>query len=153
MKFGLTRWNQPPTTKWGPFEEIARMQERMNQLFGDMNLGSEMIDMDTLSPLVDIEEKDNQLIVTTDLPGVDKKDVNIDIKDDKLWISANTHKESEEDKEGYYRRERAYSRFARAFSLPAHVTEEGSSAKLENGVLTISLPKSEIEGKQRILIE
>lgn len=151
MKLGLTRWNQPSMAKWGPFEEMARMQERMNQLFS--NMGSEMIDIDTLSPLVDIKEEDNKIVVKTDLPGVEKKDVNIDIRDDKLWISANTHKESEEEKEGYFMRERTHNRFARAFNLPAAVTQEGASAKLEDGVLTITMPKSEIEEKHKIMIE
>ncbi|WP_406659948.1 Hsp20/alpha crystallin family protein [Methanolobus sp. ZRKC3] len=153
MRFGLTRWNQPAVSKWGPFEEMSRMQERMNQLFSSMGTGSEMMDMDTLSPLVDIKEEEDKVVVTTDLPGVDKKDINIDIRDDKLWISANTHKESEEKEEGYYMRERTYSRFARAFNLPTAVTEEGANAKLEDGVLTITMPKSHIEEKHKIMIE
>ncbi len=153
MKFGLNRWNHPSTTKWGPFEEMARMQERMNQLFSNMNMGSEMMDIDTLSPLVDIKEEDDKVVVTTDLPGVEKKDVNIDIRDDKLWINADTHKESEEKKEGYFMQERTYNRFARAFDLPAAVTEEGANARLEDGVLTITMPKSQIEDKRRIMIE
>jgi HSP20 family protein len=75
---------------------MKHTQEHLNSLFGDRESMPEMMDIDTLSPLVDIKDNDDNIVVTTDLPGVDKKDVNIDIRDNKVWISANTHKESEE---------------------------------------------------------
>ncbi len=153
MKFGLTPWRSTSVSSWDPFDEMRRMQERLNRLFGEEGTRSELMDIDTLTPLVDIKEKDNNIIVTTDLPGVDKKDIDIDIRDNKVWISANTHKESEEEKEGYLMKERTYSRFARAFNLPSAVKEDEANAKLEDGVLTITLPKSEIEEKHRIMIE
>lgn len=153
MKFGLTPWSPASVSSWDPFEEMRHMQGRLNRLFGEGGTKSEMIDIDTLSPLVDIKEKDDNIVVTTDLPGVDKKDINIDIRDNRVWISANTHKESEDEKEGYLMRERTYSRFSRAFSLPSAVNEDAASAKLEDGVLTITLPKAEIEDKHRIMIE
>ncbi len=152
MRFGLTPWSPSSTTRWDPFDDMKRMQERLNRLFGEEER-SDMMDIDTMSPLVDIKEKDDNIVVTTDLPGVDKKDVDIDIRDNKIWISANTHKEAEEEKEGYLMKERTYSRFARAFNLPSAVNEEEAKAKLEDGVLTITLPKSEIEEKHRIMIE
>ncbi|WP_094226793.1 Hsp20/alpha crystallin family protein [Methanolobus psychrotolerans] len=153
MKFGLTPWRPASVSSWDPFEEMRHMQGRLNRLFGEGETKSEMIDIDTLSPLIDIKEKDDNIVVTTDLPGVDKKDINIDIRDNRVWISANTHKESEDEKEGYLMRERTYSRFSRAFSLPSAVNEDAASAKLEDGVLTITLPKAEIEDKHRIMIE
>ncbi|MDI3540030.1 MAG: hypothetical protein PWQ52_1153, partial [Methanolobus sp.] len=104
-------------------------------------------------PLADIKEKENNIIITTDLPGIDKKDVNIDIKGNRLWISANARREREEENEGYLMKERSFKRFARSFSLPALVTEQGSTAKMEDGVLTITLPKAEEEEKHRIMIE
>ncbi|MDG6242876.1 MAG: Hsp20/alpha crystallin family protein [Methanolobus sp.] len=153
MKFGLTPWRTSGISGLDPLDEMKRMHDRLNRFFSEEGKRSEMMDIDTLSPLVDIKEKDNNIIVTTDLPGIDKKDVNIDIKDNMVWISANTHKESEEEKEGYLMRERSYNRFARAFNLPAAVREGDASAKLEDGVLTITLPKAEIEEKHRIMIE
>ncbi len=152
MRFGLTPWRPSVASRWDPFDDMKRMQERLNSMFGEEGR-AKMMDTDTLSPLVDIKEKDNDIVVTTDIPGVDKKDVDIDIRDNTVWISANTHKESEEEKEGYLMRERTYSRFARAFSLPSAVKEDEASAKLEDGVLTITMPKAEIEEKRRIMIE
>ena len=154
MKFGLTPWSPSMALRIDPFDEMRRMQDRFDRLFGEEGTRSELMDIDTLSPLVDIKEKDNDIIVTTDLPGVDKKDVSIDVRDGKVWINANTHEESEEEKEGYLMRERTYSKFARAFSLPSAVNEDEANAKLEDGVLTITMPKAEIEEKgKKIMIE
>ncbi|WP_340819263.1 Hsp20/alpha crystallin family protein [Methanolobus sp. WCC4] len=153
MKFGLTPWRPSTASRWEPFDEMRRMQERLYNMFGEESAPTELMNMDTLSPLVDIEEKDDEIIVTTDLPGVSKDDVNIDIKNNRVWINANTHKELKEEKEGYLMRERTYNRFARAFNLPSAVNEEQASAKLEDGVLTIKIPKAEIEEKHRIMIE
>ncbi len=153
MKFGLTPWSPSTASRWDPFDDMRHMQDRLNRLFGDSEHSTEMMDMDTLSPLVDIKEDDKNIIVTTDLPGVSKEDVDIDISNNRVWIKANMHKESEEEKEGYLMRERTYSRFARAFNLPSMVNEDAACAKLENGVLTITMPKAEIEEKHRIMIE
>lgn len=106
------------------------------------------------APAIDIMEEDDKLVVTTDLPGVDKKDVELSVKDDMLEISAKCGREKEAEEEGYLRRERAYTRFYRAVRLPVNVTDENATAKIENGVLTITLPKLQIEApKKRIEIE
>ncbi len=153
MRQCLVRWTPLGMSKWDPFEEISRMQDRLGQLFSELSPSGEMKTLDTLSPMMDVQEKDKEIVVKADMPGVDKKDVEIDIKDNMLYINANTHRETEEEKEGYVMRERAFSRFARTFSLPANVMAEGAKAKLEDGVLTINIPKAEIEEKQKILIE
>lgn len=141
------------SSRWDPFDEMKHMQERLYRMFGEDQAASEMINIDTLSPLVDIKENDSNIVVTTDLPGVSKEDVDIDIRNNRIWINASMHKESDDKKEGYLMRERTYSRFSRAFSLPSSVKEDAATARLENGVLTITLPKAEIEDKHRIMIE
>lgn len=139
--------------KWDPFDEIRRTQERLNQLFEDIVPTEEWAGK-TFAPLVDIIEEKDKIIVTTDLPGIDKKDVELDLKEDVLEISAKCGKEEEAEKEGYFRKERAYTRFYRAIRLPASVSEENATAKMENGVLTITLQKLELEEpKKRIQIE
>jgi HSP20 family protein len=153
MRQGLVRWTPSGMSKWDPFEEISRMQDRLSQLFSELSPSGEIKTLDTLSPMMDVQEKDKEIVVKADMPGVDKKDVEIDIKNNMLYINANKHLEKEEEKEGYVMRERAFSRFARTFSLPTNVIAEGAKAKLEDGVLTINIPKAEIEEKQKILIE
>jgi len=97
------------------------------------------------TPAIDIKEEENKLLVTTDLPRINKEDIEINLKEDMLEISAKTGKEKETEEEGYIRKEREYTHFYRAVRLPSSVKEEGSTAKIENGVLTITLPKMKLE--------
>jgi len=131
--------------RWDPFEEIRRTQERLNQLFEDFMPMEEWEGGKVYTPAIDIKEEDDKLVVTTDLPGINKEDVQINLKEDMLEISAKAGKEKETEEEGYLRRERAYTQFYRSVRLPASVKEEGSTAKMENGVLTITLPKMKLE--------
>ncbi|AKB45646.1 Small heat shock protein HSP16.5 [Methanosarcina vacuolata Z-761] len=135
----------PGPGRWDPFEEIRRTQERLNQLFEDFMPMEEWGGGKVYTPAIDIKEEDDKLVVTTDLPGINKEDVQINLKEDMLEISAKTGKEKETEEEGYLRRERAYTQFYRAIRLPASVKEEGSTAKMENGVLKITLPKMQLE--------
>jgi HSP20 family protein len=130
MRFGLTRWNPARVARWDPFDEMRQMQNQINDMIKEMSLGEKWSESDTLAPLVDVKDEGNTITVATDLPGVDKKDVDIDIRDNVISISARCGRESESMDEGYARRERTYSMFSR----------------------TVTLPKQQIEDKQRILI-
>ncbi|OPY20814.1 MAG: Small heat shock protein HSP16.5 [Methanomethylovorans sp. PtaU1.Bin073] len=153
MKFGLTRWTPTGTARWDPFDEMRQMQQQLNSMFKDMSIGNRWTEVDTLAPLVDIKDMGDRLIITADMPGVDKQNVNIDVQESIISISAKSGTETEKDEEGYMRRERTYKMFARTLTLPEAVTSEGAKAKLESGVLTIELPKLQLEEKKKILIE
>jgi HSP20 family protein len=153
MKWPMRRSFSGPA-RWDPFEEIRRTQERLNQMFEDFMPMEEWGGGKVYTPAIDIKEEEDKLVVTTDLPGINKEDVQINLKEDMLEISAKTGKEKETEEEGYLRRERAYTQFYRAVRLPSSVKEEGSTAKMENGVLTITLPKMQLgEPTKKIAIE
>lgn len=140
---------------WDPFEELRRMQERMSRIFNELEpLFGERLALPsergwirpygepyTLEPFADVRETEKEIIVTVDLPGVDKKDINIEVQGDQLEISAEKKYEAEEEGKGYIRRERAYNRFYKSMRLPAEVDETKAEATLNNGVLEIRLPK------------
>ena len=139
---------------WDPFEEIRKTQDRLSQLFEDYMPMGDWRSGKVFTPAVDIKEEGDNLVVTTDLPGINKEDIEINLKDDMLEInlkddmleiSAKSGEEKETEEEGYIRRERSYTRFYRAVRLPTSVKEEGGSAKIENGILTIKLPKMQLE--------
>ena len=138
---------------WDPFDEVRRMQEYMEQMLRTFPVLESRYLSETLSPLTDVAEEDNRVIVTTDLPGVDRENVELSLKENFLVINASKKKEEEREKEGYLRKERSLMRYYREIPLPEGVTEEGSTAQLKNGVLTVTLPKTkELTGK-KILIE
>ncbi|MFP4654104.1 MAG: Hsp20/alpha crystallin family protein [Methanohalobium sp.] len=137
-----------------PFEEIRETQDYLSDLFNRFALGGfSGVTGETFSPLVDIKEEDNNVIVTADMPGVNKDDVDITVRDDTLEVNAKCSEESKTEEEGYYRHERTYRVFSRTVPLPASVNEEDASAKLENGVLHITLPKAEEEKERKIKVE
>jgi HSP20 family protein len=138
---------------WDPFDEIRRMQEYMENMMRAFPALENMYVSETFSPLTDVAEEDNKVIVTTDLPGIDRENVELSLKDNLLVISAEKGKEEETEKEGYLRKERSFMRYYREIPLPESVTEEGATAQLKNGVLTVTLPKTKSVTGSRIQIE
>lgn len=134
---------------WNPFEEMQRMQNEMNKIFGDMRSQlHQSPDFDNLnkpfsfSPNVDVKEEKNRIIVTADIPGSDESNINVKVEGNQLTITANTKKSSEQDKGNMYRSERFIGRFQRTITLPAPVRAEKMKTEYKDGILTIILPKA-----------
>jgi HSP20 family protein len=96
-------------------------------------------------PAVNIREDDKKFTLDLAVPGMDKKDLKIDVNDDVLTISSETKSESEESKDGYKRKEFSYASFCRSFQLPENVNKEKIEASYKDGVLSVALPKAEEE--------
>ncbi len=120
-------------------------------LFRNRGLGN----VSTLFPKVDVEETENEIRVTANIPGIDADNINVEVGDDYLSLSGKIEKEdSAEDKRGkVYRYEREFGEFRREFALPARVNKNGIIAKSKNGVLSVILPKSEEEKKKKVKVE
>ena len=96
-------------------------------------------------PAVNIREDEKNYILDLAIPGIDKKDMKIELNEDLLIISSEAKKESEENKDGYKRKEFSYSAFCRSFYVPENVNREKIDANYKDGILTVSLPKEEEE--------
>jgi HSP20 family protein len=103
--------------------------------------------MSTHMPAVNIREDEKDYFLELAVPGIDKKDLKIDIDEDVLTISSEHKNESEEKQEGYTRREFSYSSFARSFYIPDNVNKENINANYKDGVLIVSFPKQEDKRK------
>ena len=98
------------------------------------------------APRVDVKEKENAYEISAELPGVDKKDVNVTLHNGVLTIEAESHQEDKEEKDGkIIRQERRYGRFVRSFDLGPQVQDSDITARFDNGVLTLSAPKGSKE--------
>ncbi|MCL6517688.1 Hsp20/alpha crystallin family protein [Alicyclobacillus sp.] len=105
-------------------------------------------------PRVDVRETPTQVIVTAEIPGLERKeDVNIVIHDRHLHLSGEIHRTHEEKGENLHRAERYYGQFSRTVPLPAAVEEEGAKATYRNGILEITLPKSRTQVGRRIDVD
>ncbi len=94
-------------------------------------------------PAVNILEEDNEYRIEVIAPGIDKKDVKINLEDDVLTISSERKEENEEKDKHYMRREFNYTAFSRSFVVPEEVEADKISAEHKNGILTLHLPKKE----------
>ena len=106
------------------------------------------------SPQMDVQEKNGHLLMSFDLPGVDKNDIYINIEDNVLTISGErkSETETETDGEDYYTKERTYGKFQRSFTLPSSIDRDQVEAHYENGVLQIAIPKKQEAQGRRIKV-
>ena len=110
-------------------------------------------DVDTIwNPRVDVNETENEITIHAELPGIDKKDVNIEVKDSVLTLSGERKQEKKDKGTNYHRVERRYGKFERSFGLPDYVLSEKITAEYNNGVLTLTLPKAEKEEPKKLSI-
>jgi HSP20 family protein len=93
------------------------------------------------SPQVEVRERDNNIVVRADLPGLSRDDIDIEVDDDALIIHGERHNDWEDEQEGYYRSERSYGSFYRAIPLPEGVDPNACNATFKDGVLEVTLPK------------
>lgn len=131
--------------------EMQRIQKRMNEIMGEMEAPT--VEGNIIMPMADIRETDDAVIVTMDLPGVDKKDVDISVTDNELRVVAERSEEKELSEKEFHKRERTYNRFERMVTLPVAVKSDEAKARLENGVLEVTLPKEIVTARKRISIE
>ena len=133
-------------SRWDPFRDLSVLQERMNRLFEDAGRGYRGDDASattTWSPAVDIFETENEIMVKAELPGIERKDITLNLDNNVLTVKGERKFEKETRQENYHRIERSYGGFSRAFSIPAIVDDEKIRADYKDGILTIALPKKE----------
>lgn len=134
-----------------PFEEMRRLQERLNRLFEDFERISPRIVRFELP--VDVIDEGDSIRVVADLPGFNKEDIEIWVENGDLVIKAERKEKEEEKERNYIRRERRYGRIYRRVSLPADVDVENVRASYNNGVLEVIIPKTEKSKRRMIKIE
>jgi HSP20 family protein len=133
-------------TRWDPFNEMASMRSVMDRLF-DQSFGrfpalrATNEDLGTASLGIDVYETNDEYVVKAAVPGIDPKDVDIQVEDDVLTIKGQFEQKDEVTEENYLRRELRYGSFQRALRLPPTVDAEKAAATFEHGVLKLSLPK------------
>jgi HSP20 family protein len=129
--------------------DLARMFERMQELLAEManNWNGDAFETSPLtasSVNVDLEDRSDEFVLTAELPGFDKDDIDVRVTDRTLRLEAEHEKESTEESDGeYVRRERRQASVARSIRLPGAVETDDIEATYNNGVLTVQMPKSD----------
>jgi len=159
------------------WDEMRRMQQQMDSLFetffgsgpffnpffrrgkdlleGPAGNSNGLVTSNYKQPLSDVYETDKELIAEVEMPGMDKKDIKVQVTDDGIEIKAESNAEikHEDKKKGMYRLERNYSGFCRYFSLPDNVDAKKAKAEYKDGILKITVPKLNLEEHKKKLLE
>jgi HSP20 family protein len=144
-----TRPVRQPLSMWGsPFQLFERFADEMDRVFDDFGfgrpgLGSSIFRADrpsAFAPDLEVFQRQNELVIKADLPGMTKEDIKIDVRDDAVTIQGERRREHQEEREGVYRSERSYGSFSRVVPLPEGAITEQAKATFRDGVLEITMP-------------
>ena len=148
----LMRLHQPALENWGPVGQLATIRDEFNRLFsstlGELGRPSDLFGMWT--PALDLHEGKNEFVVRAELPGMNKQDIDISLHDGVLSVSGERKGEEVSDGRRSHRTERFFGRFQRTLELPKPVKAEEVKAAYKDGILTITLPKTEAAKPKQI---
>jgi len=138
----LVQWRNGTTRN--PMREMERLQDQINELFSfdRSESGSGLFDQ-TVSPAIDVVERDNEFVVICDLPGIELKDLDISVAENVLTIRGEKRMGMKDAEAKVYRKESWERGFQRTLSMPKRIDSKKTTATLRNGVLRIELPKRE----------
>jgi HSP20 family protein len=145
--------------RWEPIRDLVSLQERMNRMFDESFRGAGRANDDdwalggSWAPAVDIYEKDGNIVLKAELPGIDPKSVEIRVENNVLSLRGERKLEEDVKKDGFHRVERTYGTFARSFTLPTVIDTEKIKAESKDGVLKLILPKREEAKPKQIHIQ
>jgi HSP20 family protein len=165
-KLPVTKKPSAPTFAgevWRPFETLRKEMDRLFDDFGDdfwqrpfrslAGLERGWPQKFVTTPAVDVAETDKAYEITAELPGIDQKNIEVNVAKGGLTIKAEKKEETEEKKKDYYVSERRYGSFQRYFGLPEGVDADKIEATFKNGVLQVTLPKTAESQKTAKTIE
>jgi HSP20 family protein len=139
VSMALIRWS-PRREVWDPFASLAEIHDEMNRLFGATPRDGFAA---AFSPAIDVAVEKDNVVVTADLPGLSKDDVSVTLQDNYLTIRGEKKQETEQKETNYFVSERVYGAFARTIELPVAVDANKIAARFKDGVLQVTLPKTE----------
>ena len=131
--------------RWEPFEGLTTLRREMDRLFEDFFKGGPLRigDMEAWEPAVEVADTKDAVVVKAQVPGISKEQLQVNITEGTLTLKGETKAEEKKEEKNYSRREFRYGAFSRTIALPAAVQADKAQAQLKDGVLEITMPKSE----------
>ncbi|HID38573.1 MAG TPA: Hsp20/alpha crystallin family protein [Calditrichaeota bacterium] len=141
-------------TRWSPARSIFTLKNDMDRLFDEFfRSGLDVAERVDLTPLVDVEETDDEFIISAELPGMKRNEIKITFENNILNISGEKKAGKEIKEDNYHRMERSYGKFSRTIPIPSGVKLDKIDAVYEDGVLTVHIPKTEEAKPKQIEIK
>jgi HSP20 family protein len=142
---GLIRWNRPDIATWPGLGRLTNLRDEIDRLFesplAELAHGSQILSGWT--PALDLYEDKDKFVVKVELPGMKREDIEVSLHEGSLSICGERKSEEKRGDAEVYRTERFFGRFQRTVSLPAPIAADKVKAAYKDGVLTVTLPKSE----------
>ncbi|HOG23149.1 MAG: Spore protein SP21 [Candidatus Omnitrophica bacterium ADurb.Bin292] len=136
-----------------PFDMLADLHGNINRLLSSSLRRGSQENISSFAPSLDLREKDDRFVVRADVPGIDKKDIDISVIGNTLMIKGERKSEERQDEKGYYYTERVFGTFHRSVELPVEVDSEKVTASYKDGVLEVTVPKSERAKPKQIKVD
>ncbi|WP_169332203.1 Hsp20/alpha crystallin family protein [Gracilimonas tropica] len=142
-----------------PSSPIESIKRQMDRFFDDLtpftlrNTNDQLLGMDIMTPDTDMMETEKEYVIAVDLPGFQKKDIEINYQDNRLIIKGTRKEETKEEKPDYLHRERYFGEFIRTVTMPTKIKEDKIKASFKDGVLTVKAPKVEVSHPKVVAIE
>lgn len=143
-------------TGQSPIDSIKRQMDRFFDDLSPFTIQTNhesLMGLDVMSPDTDMMETEKEYTVALDLPGFQKKDIEINYQDNRLIIKGSREEESKEEKPDYLHRERYFGEFLRTVTMPTKIKEDEIKASFKDGVLTVKAPKVEVSKPKTVAIE
>lgn len=148
----LERWFD--NSGLSPYRDFSQLQKAFDRLFSEfqsMKKSSELKEFD-FSPSCEIAEEENSYVFKFDLPGVNRDQVKVEVDKDRLTVQAERKEEKEQKTRKKFLSEVSYGSYSRSFTLPGPIDDKKIDARFENGVLTVTVPKTETSKSKQISI-
>ena len=152
-------------TTWPALQHpIAEMERAFDRFFGrnwpslkrwsDFPAVDDLFEVEGLRiPSLDVVDRENEVLVRAEIPGIEKKDISVSLSDNLLTIKGESRKEEKEEKGDYHRHEISCSSYARSVTVPANVDASKTVANLKDGILEVTLPKIESSKRKTITVQ
>lgn len=141
----LTRWQNPSAVDWPSYSRLSDLRDEIDRMF-ELPFGRFQETSPWMSgwtPALDVHEDKDQFVITAELPGMKKEEIDVSLHNGSLTLSGERKSEHEGAQAGVYRAERYFGRFQRTVDLPSAVVGDKVKADYHDGILTITLPKAE----------
>ncbi|MDY6937751.1 MAG: Hsp20/alpha crystallin family protein [Cyanobacteriota bacterium] len=138
--------------RWTPWTEIETIRRQMDRMFDDMT-GWDSESNATWQPKIELFDSENYLTLRAEIPGIEPQDLDISASRNTITLRGERRYENKHQDRGYFRSELYYGKFERALELPANIKNDRVEADYTNGILTLTLPKEEIDRNRSVKVK
>jgi HSP20 family protein len=144
--------------RWQPMKEIENLRRQMDRLFDEWMIPERDFPLlthgdRTWAPAIEMQETETDVILKAEIPGMEAKELTVEVSEDSVLISGERQQEKRTEEKGFFRSEFHYGRFERSMHLPVSVKNTEVKSEFKDGVLTLTLPKSEEARRKVVKVE